>query len=203
MAGGNNRSFLRDPLDFLRKHQLIVSPQGYGSAGLQAGMMELDLVPVDPQNSWVVRIENYATRPHAFGSRPVVAWFLPARADAISTLEIDSRCDYVFTADLSGCLFAVYGDEASGPVTVMHANARLGTNAYMQSLVKSISAANHPFCKILSPHSVINPGRADLKIYPASVNTCVVGDRRGGIWRFYFRMPNGTGSLTEAIVDEL
>lgn len=203
MADGNNRSFLRDPIDFIRKHHLIVSPQGHGTTELHPGIMEIDLVPVDPQLPWVIRLENYRLRPHDFGARPVIAWFLPAKADEISTLAIDSQCDYLFTADLSGCLFAAYGEEASGPVTVMHVNARSGGNARLLDYIKTISAVHHNFFKILSPLSIPSPGRAEVTIYPGSVNSCVVGVRKGGRWRFYYKMPNGTGGPSEAMVDEL
>jgi hypothetical protein len=59
MAGGNNASFMAHTNTFLQNHQLMISPQGIGSQGLVAGLMDIDLVSIDPRNAQFIRLENY------------------------------------------------------------------------------------------------------------------------------------------------
>ena len=63
MAGGNNAAFIANTKEYIRTHQLMISPQGIGSQGLNAGLMDIDLVSIDPQNAQFIRLENYLMRP--------------------------------------------------------------------------------------------------------------------------------------------
>jgi len=187
MAGGNNAAFIANSKEYIRTHQLMISPQGIGSQGLNAGLMDIDLVSIDPQNAQFVRLENYLMRP-AKGKEttPVKAFYLPAINDNTSTLAIGVGANYIFTADLSGCLFAAYGPSADN-ITVEHVNVRNPAQAVVPILprAQAIIAANYAFYKLLSPVAVPNADPTHVKIYAA--NSSVVGAKIGGAWNFWYK----------------
>jgi hypothetical protein len=194
MAGANNAAFIANPKEYIRTHQLMISPQGIGSQGLQAGLMEIDLVSIDPHNAQFIRLENYAMRPPVRESKAVRAFFLPAINDNTSTLAIGVGGNYIFTADLSGCLFAAYGPSADN-ITVEHVNVRNPAQAVVPILprAQAIIAANYAYYKILSPAAVPNADPNHVKVYAA--NSSVVGVKIGGAWNFYYKSSMTTVGL--------
>ncbi|MFP4348400.1 MAG: hypothetical protein ACOC0H_07820 [Thermodesulfobacteriota bacterium] len=185
MAEGNNKKFIRNPVDFMRTHQLMISPQGIGSQSLQMGGMDIDIVPIDSQNPQFVRLENYSMRSHSRGAQPVKAFYLPAIFNNTSTLTIDNTRDFMFTADLSGCLFAAYGPNSSS-LTVEHVNVR--TPSAQVPIVPRATAiinGNYNFYKILSPVPIHGANTGNVKTYTA--NSSVIGIRSGGGWQFYYK----------------
>ncbi len=186
MAGGNNKSFRNNPQRFIRTHQLMISPFGHGSQRLTAGAMNIDLVSIDPHNAQFIRLEDFALRQHNSSARCVSAYFLPAVVDNTSTLAIGGARDYMFTADLSGCLFAAYGANSTN-ITVEHVNVRTGAAVVpILGRAQAIINANYNYYKILSPVPIPNANPAHVKTYNA--NSSVVGIRRGG-WQFHYK-PN-------------
>lgn len=186
MAEGNNASFLASPDTYIRTHQLMISPQGIGSQALFAGLMDLDLVSIDPQNPQFVRLENYAQRPLPREAQAVRSYYLPAINDNTSTLAIGAGANYIFTADLSGCLFAAYGPDAAN-ITVEHVNVRNAHAAAVPILPRALAivGAGHGFYKILSPVAVPGANPAHVKTYAA--NSSVVGVKIAGAWNFHYK----------------
>jgi hypothetical protein len=186
MAGGNNASFMAHTNTYLQTHQLMISPQGIGSQGLMAGLMDIDLVSIDPRNAQFIRLENYAQRPAPRETNAVRSFFLPAINDNTSTLAIGAGANYIFTADLSGCLFAAYGADA-GNITVEHVNVRNPLAAVVPILPRALAiiAAGYGFYKMLSPVAVPGAPGAHVKTYAA--NSSVVGVKIGGAWNFYYK----------------
>lgn len=195
MAGGNNAAFMANAKEFIRTHQLMISPQGIGSQGLFSGLMDIDLVSIDPHNAQFIRLENYAMRPPVRETKSVRAFYLPAINDNTSTMAIGVGANYIFTADLSGCLFAAYGPSADN-ITVEHVNVRNPAQAQVPILprAQAIIAANYGFYKLLSPVAVPNADANHVKVYNA--NSSVVGVKIGGAWNFYYKSSMTTvGSL--------
>jgi hypothetical protein len=186
MAGGNNASFMAHTNTFLQNHQLMISPQGIGSQGLVAGLMDIDLVSIDPRNAQFIRLENYAQRPAPREAQAVRSFFLPAINDNTSTLAIGVGANYIFTADLSGCLFAAYGPDA-GNITVEHVNVRNPLAAVVPILPRALAiiAGGFGFYKILSP--VVVPGAPGAHVKTYAANSSVVGVKIGGAWNFYYK----------------
>jgi hypothetical protein len=181
MASGNNEAFLRDPKEYIRT-QVIGSP----SQALQAGQMQIDLVPIDRQNPQFVRMENYAMRPVPRETKHILAWYLPAIHNNTSTLAIGGvGGNYIFTADLSGCLFAAYGPDAAN-ITVEHVNVRDANAAVpIQPRATAIITGGFGFYKLLSPVALPGANGAHVKTYAA--NSSVVGVKIGGAWNFYYK----------------
>ena len=194
MAGGNNAAFMASTKEFIRTHQLMISPQGIGSQGLFSGLMDIDLVSIDPHNAQFIRLENYAMRPPVRETKAVRSFYLPAINDNTSTLAVGVGANYIFTADLSGCLFAAYGASADN-ITVEHVNVRNPAQAQVPILprAQAIIAANYGFYKILSPVAVPNADANHVKVYNA--NSSVVGVKIGGAWNFYYKSSMTTVGL--------
>ena len=186
MAGGNNKKFMKDPVTFIRTHQIMVNANPAGASVLPAGNADIDLVSIDPRNPEFIRLEDFTRRKHGWvGAKPVKAFFLPGVHNNTSTLNINTARSYMFTADLSGCLFAAYGADASA-VTVEHVNVR-DKKALVPILprAQNIIAANHAFYKILSPVAIPGADANHVKVYAA--NSSVVGILTGGSWRFHYK----------------
>lgn len=187
MATGNNKRFFSGPVAYIKNHQLLINPQAIGSQVLKAGKMNLDFVSIDPQNPAFIRMEDYDKRIHGKGAAPITAYFLPAVVDDTSTLDIDvdfSR-NYMFTADLSGCLFAAYGNDASR-ITVEHVNVRTANaRVNIAARVQAIIAAGYAYYKILSPQPIAQSNPQHVKSYAAT--SSVVGIRTRAGWSFYYK----------------
>ena len=176
---------MQNPAVFIRTHQLMISPQGLGAQVLLAGGVDIDLVSIDPQNPKFIRLENYFMRRHDRGAQPVRAFFLPAIFNNTSTLDINNARRYMFTADLSGCLFAAYGANANA-ITVEHVNVRSpGAAVPILPRAQAIIGAHHNFYKILSPRPIPEADPAHVKVYVA--NSMVVGVNTGAAWQFYYK----------------
>jgi len=193
MAGGNNRSFLRNPQEFLRTHHIIANPQGEeGVTKLHNGKYNIDLVTIDnvvnPVTSTAhVRLENYDTNgPHRPDSQPVPAFFLEAKLNQSSILTLDGSCDYMFTADLSGCLFAAYDGSRANTITVEHVNEHdERARVHAERFVDDITHENYHFYKILFPSTKFINESENVKVYRAA--SCVIGVRKDGAWHFYYK----------------
>lgn len=187
MATGNNKRFFADPVAYIKTHQLLINPQAVGSQVLKAGKMNLDFVSIDPQNPAFIRMEDYDKRSHSKGAAPIAAYFLPAVVDDTSTLDIDIDFNrsYMFTADLSGCLFAAYGNDASR-ITVEHVNVRTANaRVNIAARAQAIIAAGYGYYRILSPKAIPQSNPQYVKSYDAT--SSVVGIRTGAGWSFYYK----------------
>lgn len=199
MAGGNNKSFRADPQAFIRQHQLQVNVPG---PFLIAGPADIDLFSIAP----AVQLRRYdATQRHGWGARPVEAFFLPARVNDASTLVLNGARKYLFTHDLSGCLFAAYGPNAAA-VTVEHVN-ELNAHAHVRIVDRALAIAQYPYHRILAPDSkagalrqagLLNQPGLKLSLY--RIRSCVVGVRLGAEWLFYYKpSPNSVAKLGESL----
>ena len=99
----------------------------------------------------------------------------------------------MFTADLSGCLFAAYGATAN-TITVEHVNVRSPT-ALVPILprAQAIIAAHHNFYKILLLVHIPGANPAHVKVYNA--NSSVVGVNTGAGWQFHYKPTMATIAL--------
>jgi len=199
MAGGMNKKFRKNPTNFLREYVILKSPDD--PVGIPAGVVDIDLVPVGRYDRDKVRIERFNARTHGWGAKPIHAYWLPAQRDNSATIPIAGAADYMFTCDLSGCLFAAYGAN-NAALTVEHVNVHSAAAAVpivprARAILASGPAGAIPaFCKILSPAPI--PPPAGLPPAAAAVaaaeinrhvihypgNAWVIGVRHAG-WRFY------------------
>jgi len=185
MANGYNRRFLDDPWNFIQTYTLTIKPRVFETDPdeFQGGKEEIDLVSI---SEIFVRIENYKKKRRLFTEKPIKAWFLPMTLDKSIQLDITDELEYVFTPDLSGCMFAAYG-EFGNNITVEHVNNRTDDRkSLIRERIAEILNADHEFCKILSPLG----GYTDRRITTYSTaGSCVVGlwRRIGGGWRFFFK----------------
>jgi hypothetical protein len=156
--------------------------------------MDIDIVSIDPKNPQFVRLENYQMRPPTNKEKVAVkAFYLPAINDNTSTLAIGVGASYIFTADLSGCLFAAYGPSADN-ITVEHVNVRTAqAQVPILPRAQAIINANYGFYKILSPVTVPNADGTQVKVYAA--NSSVVGLKIAGAWNFYYKSSMTTVGL--------
>lgn len=121
MAGGLNKSFLSDPVKFLRKHKISVNDTAMGT-GLQTvcfeAMMERTL------------LKPFLGTPGK-NQHPFECYFLKALPDnrnpgiGFGT----TTAKYCFTSTLSGCQFLIYGNSKNA-LTIEHNNDLSGTGAY-------------------------------------------------------------------------
>lgn len=178
MAGGKNKEFMADPIQFFRTYYLAV--QGNSQPG--AGLNNIDIV--DPKGAGVMLLTDYAQRTHSTGAQPVPANYLPFIQDDSSVLTLNPSAPYMFTADLSGCMFAAYGPD-SRHVTVEHVNQRTA-QARVNIAVRcnQIAAQQYGFCKIVCRGSApdISP---QVQTYES--NAAVFGLLTNSGWDFYFR----------------
>lgn len=194
MAGGNNRNFLRDPMGFFRDHFLIVFPNGQRERALIEGIMEIDLAP-GPMPGAIV-LENYAYQRHRHkpSAQPVLAFYLRAEKNTPKRMIIDGRCDYMFTDNLSGCLFAASYNQ-NGTVTVEHFNA-YDEGSIEERVEAILNDPDHDFTmhKVLSPCEIEGANKEYVKEYTGE--SCVIGIRTTGRWRFYYK-PSRDGATRE------
>lgn len=71
MAGGMNKKFKKNPTNFLRKYQILKSPD---FNPIPAGVRNIDLVPVGQYDRDKVRIEQFHLRDHGWGARAISAY---------------------------------------------------------------------------------------------------------------------------------
>lgn len=186
MAEGLNKQLRRNVQNFVRDHQIMVNPNAFLPAQqIPSPNANIDLVHFDPHHRNLVRLENYDQRPHGRGAAPIVSYYLPAVVDNTSTIPIGGARNYMFTPDLSGCLFAAYGANNQN-LTVEHVNVRTGAAAVpIVPRATAIINAGHAYYRILSPVPIPGSNPAYVKTYNA--NSCVVGHNPGGGWIFYYK----------------
>jgi hypothetical protein len=185
MAKGKNAEFKRNPCLFLQNHTLMVSPDAYTpQTKLASGLTKIDLVMTDASiTPKVVRLESYDARSHGVGAKAIDAYYLPAVVDDANTIEIGDKADYMFTADLSGCLFAAYGKDGK-QLTVEHVNARTSkAKVPLARRANEINNAGHAYCKIIAPAKLPD---AQVESYDTGGN--VIGIRENGAWKFYHHL---------------
>jgi hypothetical protein len=187
VAGGLNKQFMRNPAVFLQTHTLMVNPQAYGSQAIGGGQASIDLVMADNKtNPKFVRLESYDLRKHSWGSEAILSYYLPAIVDNYATQQIGNARQYMFTPDLSGCLFAAYGADANN-LTVEHVNVRTA-NAPAGLIANRAAAAlngGFAFVRILAPTAIAGAGPPNVVTYASGAN--VVGVRGAGGWTFVYR----------------
>jgi hypothetical protein len=187
VAGGLNKQFIRGPAVFLQTHTLMVNPQAYGAQAIAGGQVNIDLVLADNRtNPKIVRLESYDGRQHGWGAEEIAAYYLPAIVDNFSTLQIANARRYMFTPDLSGCLFAAYGADANN-ITVEHVNVRTANAAAGLIANRAAAALNgHAFVRIIAPGPVAGGGPPNVITYASGAN--VVGVRGAAGWSFIYRV---------------
>jgi hypothetical protein len=186
VAGGLNKQFIRGPAVFLQTHTLMVNPQAYGAQAIAGGQVNIDLVLADNKtNPKIVRLESYDNRKHGWGAEEIAAYYLPAIVDNYSTQQIGNARQYMFTPDLSGCLFAAYGPNADN-ITVEHVNVR-SANAPAGLIANRAAAAlnGNAFVRIIAPGPVAGGAPPNVITYATGAN--VVGVRGAGGWSFIYR----------------
>lgn len=188
MAKGLNKEFLSDPLEFFRQKyfgnlshsQVPVSGEG-----------DIDFIPTD--DTITVLLANYQERKHHFGAQPVHAYYLPVIQDNSATLDLGDRAPYLFTASLSGCMFAAYGSDAQH-VTVEHVN-EFDNQAIVPiaARVRQILNQNYPFCRIVQFGNTPNHGNQ----YFYNNLAMVMGILHPDGWHFYLKPDAGTAAYIE------
>lgn len=179
MANGRNKEFLRDPLNFFKTYLLCIN-----DTTLRPGELDVDFVNTPGPNSDIL-IESYATRTHGLTAQPIHAYLLPALLNDISTLVLRDKASYMFTSQLSGCMFAAYGSD-SKHVTVEHVNALYPEQATVtiDERITQILDQHYPFCKIVRYGS--ERSTDTQYYYPAYA--AVMGIRTAtGDWEFYLK----------------
>lgn len=196
MSNGKNALFKRNPSNFLANHTLMVSPDGHGPAQkIPSPVAEIDLSPlVGPKNPESVMLLNYLKVEGKREGQSISAYYLPANVDNTSTLRIGVGKPYMFTPDLSGCLFAAYGPNAND-LTVEHVNVR--TIAAVVSIpVRAVAILNggYPYCKIITPVPITVPvGTAQVANYNTGGN--VVGVLTDNGWVFHYRVDQNAPAI--------
>jgi hypothetical protein len=209
MAGGKNKEFMEDPVAFQRIYSItkqgaenlnadannvaFIDLRGdrFRGAGLSRVFMEYYGTRHQITNRQ--RLEN--TRPRRYlGAWPVKAYFLTAGAGAEISFPISNHADYLFTYELSGCLFAAYGADRNN-LTVEHSNylnvaARAAREQRYRNRVNTIAGDGHAFCRILTPHApaaLPPPGPGvdrQMIAYPGGAE--LIGVLEGDGWHFYY-----------------
>ncbi|WP_196138695.1 hypothetical protein [Aliikangiella sp. G2MR2-5] len=185
MANGNNRSFIQNPLSFIRSHQFMVNRTISAARPLRRGSVDVDLISFDPANPQHIRLEEFSIQRSARGRYALNAFFLPEIMDDTSLIKINVNRQYFFTTELKGDLFAAYGKDPLN-LTIEHVNCHSpAARVPIIPRAQAILAAGHPFCKILSPLPVPKSNRHQVKTYINS--TLVVGIRSGTGWEFHYK----------------
>jgi len=186
MAGGLNKAFKRNPAVFLQTHTLMVNPQAHGSQAIAGGATNIDLVMADNKtNPKFVRLESYDLRTHGWGADPIGAYYCPAIVDNYSNIPLGLQAPYMFTPDLSGCLFAAYGPDASN-LTVEHVNVRSAAAAPNLIANRAALAMQSAYYRIVSPQPLGHNLGPNVVTYATGGN--VVGRRVGNNWQFIYRL---------------
>lgn len=196
MADGLNAAFKKNPFNFVQTHDLMVSPQPVGSRALTGGATVIELVMSDASIvPKVVRLESYALRTHHFFSEAgLSAFYLPAIVDQSSTIPITAAGpEYMFTPDLSGCLFAAYGP-SNDNLTVEHVNVRTINGAGLIGFrANQLINANHAYLFMITPQPIANAPATAVTYTTGGV---VVGVRNiGGAWNFIYRVDGAATAL--------
>lgn len=193
MAGGHNKQFLADPRDYFNQHFLLVRANS-PLVSQPAGKKEIDLM--DCGSGDMVFLEDYnSQQTHGCGAQPIPAYFLPAVYDDSRTLTLGQEVNYLFTPELSGCMFAAYGPDA-GHVTVEHVNAKdAGARVPIPTRCQQILSQQYPFCKIVYSGPI--PGIGEDLIHTYHGNGAVLGILVNGEWHFYLKADPGKPESVE------
>lgn len=140
---GENWSFRKDTLAYLRAHDMVMNPNFAASWANPVGVYDFDISPVGP----CMGIRFAADRPNAgtWRTHLIRAHWLPWNNVGTTVCQIDDRADYFFTVDLSGCRVTVtpgpYRLIGTNYPTVRHigggltlANRNLATNNAVNAL---------------------------------------------------------------------
>ncbi len=185
MAGGLNKQFMRNPVVFMQANTLMVNPQAYGTQAIAGGLTNIDLVMADNKtNPKFVRLESYDLRNHGWFAEAIQAYYLPAIVDNYSTIPLGNAATYMFTPDLSGCLFAAYGADANN-LTVEHVNVRSAAAPGGLIANRAANAMQSPYHRIVTPQP-LGVGLPNVVTYNTGGN--VVGVRGGNGWSFIYRI---------------
>ena len=178
MAGGKNKEFMADPIHFFNTYYFGIQ----GNAQPRGGLINIDIV--DAKGGGVMLLVDYDQRTHGAGARPVPANYLPFIMDNTSVLALNPAAPYMFTADLSGCMFAAYGPDPRN-VTVEHVNQRTAqAKVNIADRCDQIVSQQYGFCKIVCRSSV--PGLPP-QVQTYDENAAVFGLLTSSGWSFYLR----------------
>ncbi len=188
MAKGLNKKFLSNPLEFFR--QKYFGNQAHLQAPVD-GEGDIDFIPtIDPIT---VLLANYQERQHHPGAQPIHAYYLPAIRNNSATLVLGDRASYLFTASLSGCMFAAYGPDARH-VTVEHVNEFDDSPVVpIDARVQQILNQNYPFCRIVQFGDIPNHGNQ----YFYNNLAMGMGILHSDGWHFYLKPDIGAAEYIE------
>lgn len=185
MADGYNKKFLADPIDFINKYDYNV----YDSS--RPTFPDNDVYDIDfVKGTYDMLLEQYSNREHHRGAVPVHAYYLCAKLNSASEMVISDEANYLFTPILSGCAFAVYGNNRN-EVTAVHIND-YDNKSFIAERINDLLNEGHAFCKILCESEDAKGIKKDPNVLTYNYNassqeeTLVFGMRDGlGNWHFY------------------
>jgi hypothetical protein len=186
---GLNKTFMRDPASFMRRHPIQPRTPETGKlgrwratklAGMQppeTGVHEFDL-SYDPLRSGLVFITLFEER---FGklsgrrSHPISAYWLPWESEHTAQITLGDKANYFFTSALGGCRMQIAGS------TVLHiAGNRLdGRKDKTGSLWRDAQAK-----EVLGSSYAGSRRFSSTQEYRGVENAFFIGYKSGGSWKF-------------------
>lgn len=182
MANGNNKLFLSNPIEFMDRSVYMAADNAFE----QNNVYNIDLVGMDN----MMNLEKYDNRVHRCGARPVRAYFLRSVPNAVSELDVNLGAGFLFTPMLTGCMFAVYGEDNTS-VKAIHVNALDGSMRIRGKIEEIRGEYANRFYRILCRRSDAD-GIPDKFVYTYNFDsaqnaeqTLVFGMRTNNEWHFY------------------
>ncbi len=122
MSGGNNKSFMADPLAFLNSDK-VWDVNSTGVNGAQQPIYVLDgngvgTFNLDPYSAHTISLKQHTPK---IGRNKLKAYYLNASANSTQSMVLSNHADYFFTDTIQGCSFHAYGTSRNR-LTVEHVN---------------------------------------------------------------------------------
>ncbi len=149
-----------------------------------------------------ILLERYDNRVHHCSARPVRAYFLRAVLNEVSELGVNRGADFLFTPMLTGCMFAVYG-ENDADVTAVHVNALDGNSRIRDKIDEIRREYAGRFYRILCSRNAVGDISDDfvqtynLENAQNAEQTLVFGMRSNDRWHFYRKLAEVGSPLVE------
>lgn len=182
----NADDFYRDPLGFMRENVVLIAGEmrqpGGGEHLLRIAIDEQPRLKVLNTNGkvWVL----YSIR-FAFNTNGMVIYYCDYKENAGTMATLGTKAEWMFTAEMNGCTFAVGNQVGGGRVAVGHMNFETaGTGWGEQTQDRQRQAQrNYAYNRMGCDTQLIQP--EDYKGTDNSQNATTFGELDVDTWRFW------------------
>jgi len=214
MSGGANKSFLKNPLEFINDNVIVPHNSLQVVAKGQATIVRVNIIADTTGNTCLDTRGNNVPMFRATGvkkkpsiaSNAFYAYYLPYAPNQTRQMNLGTGAKFFFTDKIDGCTLAAGTNGGVNPL-VIHMNQQTATGRIDQPAIDNTIQGlygTNPFAQLSLP-DYISPEEYHFKNNPNSTavktNVTVIGIRTGQNWNFYYQRRNWLGGMKYRLVD--